>query len=146
MPGRNAVIEKNDFAAVAQNVRGALAQGVRDVTLDLLQKSVALAPVEEGILRGSASAHHEGERIATGADVDARAKGGQAASGGQGTDGEGRLGVVMYNAIYAAAQHEQTDQVHPSGGQAKYLEQPLAQNRAAYQKRLADAVRQELAG
>lgn len=141
MPARNVVIEKNDFAAVAQQVRGALSQEVRDITLDLLAQSVALAPIEDGVLRGSGSAHHEGQRIATGAGT-----GSQAATGGQGTDGEGLLGVVMFNTIYAAAQHERTDQLHPGGGQAKYLETPLVNNRPAYMQRLAAAVVKELDG
>lgn len=144
MPGRNVTVEKNGFAAATEQIRGALEQEVRNVTLDLLQKSVPLAPVQEGILRGSASAHHDGERIATGADVDARARGGRAASGGAGS--HSLLGIVQFNTEYAAAQHEQTDQVHPGGGQAKYLETPLNQNRAAYQRRLMAAVKKEMDG
>ena len=34
-------------------------------------------------------------------------------------------GSVVVDQVYAAAQHEHLEYVHPRGGQAKYLEQPL---------------------
>lgn len=177
MPARKAVtIEKNDFFQVAADVRAAFANEARAVTLDLLHKAVELAPVEFGDLRGTATAHFNGELIGTGADRGSaftwspsagrfRAPGGQFVSGahvrksldrpakgavnaptaGPGSVGN-QLGLVQFNEEYAAAQHERTDYHHPRGGQAKYLETAIAQNRAAYQKRLANAVMREIGG
>lgn len=170
------VIEKNDFLQVAAEVRAAFAEEARAVTLDLLHKAVELAPVEFGDLRGTATAHYNGELIGTGADRGSaftwspsagrfRAPGGQFVSGrhvrksldrpksspapapssGAGSSGH-TLGLVQFNTEYAAAQHERTEFNHPRGGQAKYLATAIAQNRAAYQKRMAAAVMREIGG
>lgn len=136
------MVVKNDFAKVSADVHDAVAEEVRLISLDLLAQSVALAPLEDGLLKGSGSAHWNGERIATGSDVDPQATGGLAAVGGQGSDE--LTGLVMFSAPYSIAQHEKTDYAHASGGQAKYLEQPLETNRSQYQKRFVDAVATEV--
>lgn len=177
MPATKGVtIEKDDFFQVAADVHAALEQEARAVTLDLLRRSVELAPVEFGDLRGTASAHLNGELIGTGADFGSafswspasgrfRAPSGRFVSGAHvrksldRPTNAGALarmnepgsassvhGVVQFNVDYAAAQHERTDYHHPRGGQAKYLETAIAQNRAAYQKRMAAAVMREIGG
>lgn len=117
MPKRNVTIEKNEFAAVMARVRAAAAESVREITLDLERESVALAPIEKGELRESAATEFSEN---------------------------GLVGVVSFNTPYAAAQHERTDQAHPGGGQAKYLETPLVRNRDRYQKQMADAINKVL--
>lgn len=109
----------------------------RKIALDLLSEGVRRAPVAEGTLRGSGTAHFGGERIATGADFDPQAAGDEGLTGGAGTDETSAL--VAFNTVYAEAQHERTDFVHPKGGEAKYLERPMAENRAMYQRKLAEA-------
>lgn len=131
-------IIRNDTARVIAQVRGTVGNAVRRITLDLLSQSVRRAPVDEGPLRGSGSAHFNGERIATGADFDSLATGSDAMEGGGGSDVT--TGVVAFNTVYAVEQHERTEFHHPKGGEAKYLERPLEENRALYTKTIADAV------
>ena len=49
-------------------------------------------------------------------------------------------GYVRFNTPYAVAQHERLDFVHPKGGKAKYLEEPLTQNADRYGKHLGDRI------
>jgi hypothetical protein len=116
-------------------VQGAVGLQLRHIALDLLGQGVTRAPVDEGTLRGSGSAHFAGERIA--------GDGADAADGGEGTDESSAM--VVFNSVYAEAQHERTDFVHPKGGEAKYLERPLEENRARYEAALLEAVKKETA-
>ena len=50
------------------------------------------------------------------------------------------LGSVVVDQIYAKYQHEGLDLKHPRGGQAKYLSQPLLDNRDDYLRRVADTI------
>jgi hypothetical protein len=133
------VIKRNRSNEVIANVRAGVGNAVRRITLDLLSQAVMRAPVEEGTLRGSGSAHFDGGRIATGADVDPTAEGNEALEGG--AESGPTTGVVAFNAVYAAAQHERTDYHHPKGGEAKYLERPLEENRTLYKRTIAEAAR-----
>lgn len=135
-------VDLRGLAAVPRLARARVGQEMRLISLDLLSQGVRNAPVDEGTLRGSGSAHHSGRRIATGAEFDATAEAGHAAEGGQGTTE--LSSVVAFNEVYAAYQHETTDLNHPKGGQAKYLERPLNANRALYERKLADAYREAL--
>lgn len=140
MPGRSGVrVTKNRFGEVRGEVRGEVGRAVRAIGLDLLSQSVNRAPVDEGPLRGSGTAHFNGARIASGADYAADATGDRGVSGGHGTTPT--TAVVAFNTEYAVAQHERTDYVHPKGGEAKYLERPLEENRSRYQQRLRDAAK-----
>lgn len=82
------------------------------VALDLKGKSVELAPIDTGDLRGSGYAEI-GKHEAT----------------------------VGFNEPYALRQHEELDYSHPKGGQAKYLEQPLKENTDNYIKAFEDSVK-----
>lgn len=54
--------------------------------------------------------------------------------------GAGNLvGSVEVDQVYAKAQHEREDFVHPQGGDAKYLEGPLQEKYVEYVQRLANA-------
>lgn len=123
-------------------VSDAVGEEVRKIALDLLGESVRRAPVEEGTLRGSGTAHFGGGRIASGADFDPSATGDEGLTGGEGTDA--LSAVVAFNTTYAAFQHERTDFAHPKGGEAKFLERPLEENRGQYERRLAEAARREI--
>jgi hypothetical protein len=123
-------------------VKGEVGGEVRKVALDLLSESVRRAPVDEGPLRGSGTAHFDSKRIATGKDFDQSAEGGEGAEGGLGT---GQMSaVVAFNTVYAEAQHERTDFAHPKGGEAKYLERPLEANREQYERKIGEAVKRGL--
>jgi hypothetical protein len=55
--------------------------------------------------------------------------------------GSGDLeGSVVVDQIYAKYQHEGLDLKHPRGGQAKYLSQPLLDNRNGYLERISVTV------
>lgn len=124
---------------------GTTSDTVQLQTLDLMSQAIQRAPVEEGTLRGSSAAHFDGVRIAA-SDYPVGAKG-EPATPLSGGDVSGSLkGTVTFNTLYAAAQHERTDYVHPKGGEAKYLERPLEENRARYFARLVAALRRELRG
>jgi hypothetical protein len=75
--------------------------------------AVALTPIEEGDLRGSAGARMVGQ--------------------------EAR---IEYNSVYARYQHYGLDFRHPRGGQALFLEQPMVTEAAAVQQIMADTFRE----
>ena len=109
-----------------------------DVTLDLLGKSIDLAPIDKGDLRGSGSAVVDNELIAqggtSGADLDV-----------SGIDLKDIVeSQVGFCERYAVKQHEHTEYKHPEGGQAKYLEQPFRENIDKYIDHIADANRNAL--
>jgi len=137
MAGRNLVQATDRYAQVAAEMRAGVSQGLKDITLDLLGLSVARAPVDEGNLRGSGTAHFGGQRIADGRDFDREAIGNEGVTGGAGSDST--TGIVAFNKVYAVAQHERTDYAHPKGGEAKFLERPLEENRQRYIRHLRDS-------
>lgn len=108
------------LAALTARAFSALEDAVSDAADDLVIQARAAAPVEQGTLRGSIQ-----------------------------TDGARRKGAgveaVVYTSAeageYAAKQHERLDFSHPSGGQAKFLEFPLIQNRQRYGESLRRAAR-----
>lgn len=67
----------------------------------VLQESRRIVPIEEGVLQASGVASVDGDRRA----------------------------AVSYDTPYAARQHEELTWRHAPGRQAKYLEQPLVQER-----------------
>lgn len=83
--------------------------GVKRVLEDLLGRAQRLAPVEEGTLRAAGNL----EVTRTAGDVE---------------------GTISFDTVYAARQHEETDWVHPLGGQAKYLEAPLREQLPRYER------------
>jgi hypothetical protein len=109
-----------------------------DVVLDLLGKSVPLAPVDEGDLRGSGSATINGTTVATGN------KEGEIDIKGNASDEEIMGGEVGFSAEYAATQHEHLEFKHPKGGKAKYLEDPFKANSQKYIDHIAQANKDHL--
>ncbi|MGF9711718.1 hypothetical protein [Paenibacillus naphthalenovorans] len=106
-----------------------------EIILDLTGKSVALAPVDNGDLRGSGKGEINGVVIAEGE------KNGSIKAKGEAPEAEKLEGIVSFNTPYALRQHEELTWNHPQGGQAKYLEQPFVQNQNKYIKHLADSVK-----
>ena len=137
-------ITMNRFPELRARMHAAVGREVRLATLDLLSQAVRRAPVEEGILRGSGTAHFNGARIASGRDFDSSSTGDEGVQGGHETTPT--TGVVAFNTVYAIAQHERTDYAHPKGGEAKYLERPLNENVDRYEQRIARAARTVLGG
>lgn len=123
---------------VGQINKGAV-KGVQEVAMDLLRRSVRLAPVDTGDLRGSASATVNDTTVAKGTP-----EGGvEAVAGVQPPLKGGRVeGVVKFNEEYALVQHEMVEYEHPRGGQAKYLEQPFLEQQANYREHIARAIRE----
>jgi hypothetical protein len=55
--------------------------------------------------------------------------------------GSGKLaGTVVVDQVYAKYQHESLNLQHPHGGEAKYLSQPLLDNRNDYLERVARTI------
>lgn len=100
-----------------RKIRNAAEAATREATEDLLARSVPLAPILEGVLRGSGHIE-EGEISFDKIEL-----------------------LVVFATPYAAKQHEELDYEHPRGGQAKYLEQPLTQMAPRYAAFIAERIR-----
>ena len=106
---------------VTRAVGDAAARGVNKAAEYLRALSVALAPIDTGALRNSATVRPATPALASAA--------------------------VVFDTPYAARQHEELDYVHTAGrdgtpaGQAKYLEQPLNEHRATLQAMIATELR-----
>lgn len=98
-----------------KNIEGDASAGLAEVAQDLKGKSVQLAPIDTGDLRGSGYAN-------------------PAAGGWE----------VGFSEPYALVQHERLDYQHPKGGQAKFLEQPFAENSERYIQHIADKAKGSL--
>ena len=59
------------------------------------------------------------------------------------TSRDGLTGAVSYDTPYAARQHEETEWQHLNGRKAKYLEDPMVQDRAGILRAIAAAARFE---
>ena len=111
---------------LVDRVRNALARQNYDNARDLAEKASDLAPVEHGDLRGSLEPGGE--------------------HGLFNSEAGGLIMTVGSELPYAAVQHEDLTFNHPLGGQAKYLETPLNENRSEYMRRLAGAAREAMKG
>jgi len=116
---------RSNIPNVERKVRQKVIEGMEKVINDLTRRSKRLAPLDTGNLRGSGF----GEVDATGSDE--------------------VIGTVIFNAgvddngnSYALIQHENMAFRHPRGGQAKYLEQPLNENRDKYKQFIKNKIRE----
>ena len=94
------------------NAESATPKVLNDVALDLKGKSQARAPIDTGDLRGSAYAEIKGNKA-----------------------------TVGFSSKYALIQHERLDFSHPQGGEAKYLENPLKENRDKYINHIKNSIK-----
>lgn len=95
------------------------------------------APVETGDLRGSLEVEINGVLIAKG-----ESDGGISIMSD--IPENGTVGKISYNEPYAAVQHERVDFNHPMGGQAKYLETVLNNEKDTILHLIGDGVKTEL--
>ena len=109
----------NNLNRIKNNAQNNVKMAVYDCVLDLRGKAQRMAPVDRGVLRGSASSSVSG----TGTKI---------------------TGEVGFGEDYALEQHENLFFNHPKGGQAKYLEKPLMENATNYKQHIADAVRNSI--
>ena len=109
------------FNSNIPNVRRMIKQKTREamemVVNDLTRRSKQLAPLDTGDLRGAG----EGDVKEVGGEI---------------------TGTVSFNKPYAMVQHEDMTYIHPRGGQAKYLEQPLNENRDRYKEFIKNKIRE----
>ena len=145
------IVELGGFDQLPGRVTAGAAQALRENAMDLLSIAAGAnqaqhpgAPVDEGTLRGSGTAHFGGERIAVSDAPTEQGADPTPLSGGAETDDH--TAAVAFNTVYAAFQHERTDLVHPKGGAAKYLQAPLQSNSTLYFRRLGEGIGDALEG
>lgn len=132
LKGLNEVIENIQNEVDKLQVKST--QGLADALLFVATESQQRAPVDTGDLRGSVKVEIDGDMYSEGV------KGG-------GINVVGSLpekateGTVSFNTKYAAVQHEQINYNHPRGGQAKYLESVLLENKDRILNIIADKMR-----
>lgn len=100
-----------------RRIDAAIADGLTTAAEHLLGASRALAPIEEGTLARSSVAS---------------------------VDRSALKAAVSYDTVYAARQHEELTWRHDPGRQAKYLEQPAINERAAIRGLIAAAIKRAL--
>ncbi len=102
---------------VPTQLHAAAAQGLRMAAEHVHGEAIQQTPIEEGTLRDSA-------QVAV--------------------DDKGLRAVVSFDTPYAVAQHEAVENRHPGGGNAKYLERPLASSCDVIQKIIATSMRRAM--
>jgi len=107
---------KMNFDKVNKEIERAIKEGITEATLDLLRRSKQEAPLDTGDLRGSGTS--EVQEVYGGIK-----------------------GIVGFNTPYALIQHEDMTFVHPQGGKAKYLTDPLNKNATKYRKNVQEKVK-----
>lgn len=109
--------------------------------LDLMGKSIDIAPVMWGDLRGSAYASVGGSGLVGKGGADAHSESVRLPI----PEVYGNLNAIVgFTEPYALVQHESVAMRHPEGGQAKFLETPFKANRDKYLKTIGDAIGREL--
>ncbi len=121
-------VEDNLNEAISE-IKGDVGEGIQDVGLDLLRRSIRLAPVETGTLRGSGYVEFNNTEIAEGNE-----NGGMIVKQKIMKSLNNPSAEVGFGEEYAAKQHEEVEYNHPRGGQAKYLEEPMKENIPKYVK------------
>lgn len=105
-----------NLGRVTRDIENAVVQAMEDNVLDLERRSKEQAPLDTGDLRGSGTS--EVTEVYGGVK-----------------------GTVGFNTPYALIQHEDMTFVHPQGGKAKYLTDPLNQNATKYRKHILEKTR-----
>lgn len=101
----------------AQRVKGATRSALGKGAAYLLAQAIPRTPIQDGPLRASG-----------------------------GTDVADDRASVFFDTPYAARQHEEVGWRHPKGGQAKYLENTVIEERGRAQDIVAAEVRRALGG
>ena len=108
---------RSNIPSVQRMIKQKTKEGMEQVINDLTRRSKQLAPLDTGDLRGSG----EGDVREVSGEI---------------------IGTVSFNKPYAMKQHEDMQFIHPTGGQAKYLEQPLNENRDRYKDFIKNKIRE----
>ena len=115
---------KSNIPQVQRKIREATKKAMEKIVNDLTRRSKQLAPLDTGNLRGSGFGEVKEESNETIGTVTFNA------------------GADEYGMSYALIQHEDMSFHHPKGGQAKYLEQPLNENRERYKSFIKDKIKE----
>jgi hypothetical protein len=127
-------IVKDAIPAAAEK---GLGRAMLDLENDCVME-VPTVPLKEGFLRGSASMFVQNELV--GIAIHGKAKFAKA-SLGMSIPGGKLVGVIGFNAPYAAKLHEGMDlSFTESSSGPKYLESKLQKNRKAYMKQIAKTI------
>lgn len=132
LKGLNEVVENIQNEVNKLQVKST--QGLADALLFVATESQQRAPIDTGDLRGSVKVEIDGDMYSEGV------KGGGINVVGSLPE-KATKGTVSYNTKYAAVQHEQINYNHPRGGQAKYLESVLLENKDRILNIIADKMR-----
>jgi len=122
-----------------ETVPYAAADAGRKIAHDGLGKMIQAAPVLTGYLRGSASAHVNGDFIMAGPPPD---EGAQVAVTGEVPQGKKPSATVIlfgFNAHYAARRHE-LDEPGTRGGGGKYVERVLLENTQRWMQWISESI------
>lgn len=122
---------------IAEEVPRATLEALEEVATDCISRSVARAPVDKGDLRGTGFVDINGQQVAMGRDDKS---GGIDITGspGQPQDGTNEA-LIGFSSEYAFVQHEHMEFNHPQGGQAKFLELTIHEQKEAWLELLRDA-------
>lgn len=113
-------------------IKGNIREGLLEVGLDCLGKSVRHAPVDKGDLRGSGYLAYGEVLIARGQ------KTGQPVKVGDPQPNTRDVAEIGFGTPYAVRQHEELEWRHPKGGKAKYLEDVVKNNTSRWVKMIRD--------
>ena len=108
---------RSNIPNVKRLIKQKTKEAMETIVNDLTRRSKQLAPLDTGDLRGAG----EGKVNDRNNDI---------------------IGTVSFNKPYALVQHEDLSFHHPRGGQAKYLEQPLNENRDRYKDFIKNKIRE----
>lgn len=131
----------------------AAADEMAGIIMDLLSEGMNRAPVKTGYLRGSGVAKLNDEQIAhtekSGEGKANLVKDFKAGKISLQKFIDELMGEVAFDTPYATYQHEEQDlnHYHPgriSGGESKYLENPLKEKSPEYVRKLAEAIERAL--
>lgn len=132
LKGLNEVVENIQNKVDKLQVKST--QGLADALLFVATESQQRAPIDTGDLRGSVKVEIDGDMYSEGV------KGGGINVVGSLPE-KATKGTVSFNTKYAAVQHEKINYNHPRGGQAKYLESVLLENKDRILNIIADKMR-----
>lgn len=131
LKGLNEAVD--NIQEAVDNLEHSSVVGLANALLYIATESQQRAPVDTGDLRGSVEVKIDGEQYAHGEN------GGGITITGTLPD-TATKGEVSYNTKYAANQHEHTEYDHPRGGQAKYLESVLIEQKDRILKLIAEGI------
>lgn len=135
LKGLNEAVE--NIQEAVDNLEHGSVVGLANALLYIATESQQRAPIYTGDLRGSVEVKIDGEQYAHGEK-----------SGGvtitSTLPDTATKGEVSYNTKYAANQHEHTEYDHPKGGQAKYLESVLVEEKDRILKLIAEGIINEM--